>query len=78
MLEILAVFVATALGAHLFSGGFKHMATSAVDLLIREFELPYLCVRFCFFTGFLAFTACLIVRAWVTLKPNLARATSLL
>lgn len=78
VVEFLAVFLGTAMGVRLYAGGFDPMAANAVALLVREFELPYICVRFCFFTGFMAFMLAVTARACTTFKPALAKSTALL
>ena len=65
VLEAICVLVSTAQAVRLMAGGFNPMGSDAVTFLIREFELPYIVVRLCFFTGLLSFMASLALRAWV-------------
>lgn len=68
--ELTTVFVSTSTSVRLMAGGFNPMATTAVDLLVREFELNYLAVRMCFFSGLISFVSAFAVRAYAQIEDR--------
>ncbi|KAG5179713.1 hypothetical protein JKP88DRAFT_72109 [Tribonema minus] len=49
----------------LLAGGFDDTATTAVGLLLGQFELLFLTVQLCFSVGLIAFLATILTRVWV-------------
>jgi len=77
MLEIGVVFTSTATATALLGGGFNPMAVDPISFLVREFELPFVYSRFCFFTGLLSFVVALGLRAWTIIPGKLGTAVLL-
>jgi hypothetical protein len=76
-LEFMTIFMATAVGVRLMAGGYNPTARSAVEMLVREFELEYVTIRCQFFTGVLSFLIAQSIRVRRELSlvsPPLGRA----
>ena len=76
--EISVVFFSTAISTKMMGSAFDPMATSALALLIREFELPFVACRVHFFVGLLSFVAALALRAWTAFPGALGDGIALL
>ena len=72
----MTIFMSTASSNRLLSGQFDPMATSAIALLVREFEWEYVTVRCQFMTGMLAYSAGQIIRIAYELHETVLLARS--
>jgi len=79
ILEFSTVCYATATDVRLMSGGYSSpMASSTLEFLQRELELPFVACRLHFLLGIVSFLASLAVRAVATLPGNTGIAAAML
>ncbi len=76
--EMSVVFFSTAISTKMMGSAFDPMASSALALLIREFELPFVACRVHFFVGLLSFVGALALRAWTAFPGALGDGIALL
>ena len=72
LLNLVCVFIATVAGTRLMSGGFDPMASDAVTMLVRQFELPYLATHLSFLFGLVSFMSSVGLRAWIQFGDNMS------
>lgn len=61
-LQLCSVVGSSVTCIQLLAGGFDPVATSAISLLLREFEMLFLTVQICFSAGLVAFLMTIITR----------------
>ena len=69
--ELSVVFFSTVASTKILGQTFDPMATSAIALLMREFEFAFVSCRVHFCLGLLAFVASLALRAWTAFAGSL-------
>ena len=76
--ELSVVFFSTVASTKMMGNAFDPMATSALALLVREFEFAFVSCRVHFCTGLLCFVAALGLRAWTAFPGNLGNSVAML
>jgi hypothetical protein len=61
-LQLCSVVGSSVTCIQLLAGGFDPVASSAISLLLREFEMLFLTVQICFSAGLVAFLMTIITR----------------